>query len=258
MKRESRRIETRLFVDAPLDVPTIGLDAPRTHYLRNVLRLEPGALVAVFNGRDGERAARIDGFGKNWCTLAVQETIRPQQTEPDVWLVFAPIKRVRLDYMAEKATELGASAIWPIITRHTIVARVNAERLRATCIEAAEQSERLTVPEVKPATALETALAAWPPERRLILCDETGAGGPIVEVLSKQGTEGPHAVMIGPEGGFARAELDALRKLPFVTPVGLGPRVLRADTAALAALAIFQAVSHDRLKSPPPRFKSLA
>lgn len=251
------RISTRIFVDAALDVPTLGLDAPRTHYLRHVLRLEKGDRIAVFNGRDGEYTARIDGFGKNWSTLAIEGRRREQVDEPDIWFLFAPIKRARLDFMVEKATELGAGAIWPVFTRHTIVTRVNNERLRATAIEAAEQCERLTIPKLLTASPLDEALASWPKERRLIVCDESGKGGPIIDVLSRLDTTQPHAVLTGPEGGFARAELDALHDLPFVTPVGLGPRVLRADTAALAALAIFQAVSHDRLKSPPPRFKPI-
>lgn len=249
------RIAARLFVDGPLDVPSLGLDAPRTHYLRHVLRLDVGDRIAVFNGRDGEYAARIDGFGKGWCTLALESRRREQSEEPDLWLVFAPIKRARLDFIAEKATELGVSAIWPVFTRHTIVARVNDDRLRATCIEAAEQSERLTIPDVRVPATLDAALAGWPAGRRLIVCDETGGDGPIADVLARDGADGPHAILTGPEGGFARAELDALKKLPFVTPVGLGPRVLRADTAAMAALAVFQAVSGDRLKSPPPRLK---
>lgn len=251
------RISARLYVDAALDVPTLGLDAPRTHYLRNVLRLEKGDRIALFNGRDGEVAARIEGFGKTWASVAIEERRREQVEEPDVWFLFAPIKRARLDFMVEKATELGASAVWPVFTRHTIVTRVNNERLRATAIEAAEQCERLTIPKLLTASTLDEVLRNWPDERRLILCDESGAGGPIVDVLGKLDTTQPHAILTGPEGGFARAELDALHDLPFVTPVGLGPRVLRADTAALAALAIFQAVSHDRLKSPPPRFKPI-
>jgi 16S rRNA (uracil1498-N3)-methyltransferase len=230
----TERISARLFVDTALDVPTLGLDAPRTHYLRHVLRLEKGDRIALFNGRDGEVAARIEGFGKTWASVAIEE-----------------------HFMVEKATELGAAAIWPLFTRHTIVTRVNNERLRATAIEAAEQCERLTIPKLLTASTLDEALGAWPKERRLILCDESGAGGPIVDVLGKLDTTLPHAILTGPEGGFARAELDALHDLPFVTSVGLGPRVLRADTAALAALAIFQAVSHDRLKSPPPRFKPI-
>jgi 16S rRNA (uracil1498-N3)-methyltransferase len=248
------RIETRLYVPTSLAVPSIGLDADRAHYLRHVLRLEKGARVAVFNATDGEYAARIDGFGKGWASLVVEEKRREPAPEPDLWLVFAPIKRARLDFIAEKATELGVSGLWPVYTQHTIVGRVNQDRLLATAIEAAEQSERLSVPQIFEATKLDDALARWPQERQLIICDETGGGGPIADIVAKQDPLQPRAILIGPEGGFARAELDALRKLPFVTPVGLGPRVLRADTAALAALAIVQALAHDRLGSPPPRF----
>jgi 16S rRNA (uracil1498-N3)-methyltransferase len=250
----NERIETRLYVPSSLRVASLGLDAPRTHYLRHVLRLERGARIAVFNGEDGEYAARIDGFGKGWCTLAIEEQRRSPTPEPDLWLVFAPIKRARLDFIAEKATELGVSALWPVFTQHTIVTRVNRERLEATAIEAAEQSERLTVPEIRPETKLDEALGSWPSGRRLVFCDESGGGAPIAEALAKLDLNQPHAILTGPEGGFARAELDALHKLPFSTPVGLGPRVLRADTAALAALAVFQALAHDRLGSPPPRF----
>lgn len=254
---EATRVQTRLYVPEALGVASLGLDADRTHYLRHVLRLERGDLIAVFNASDGEYAARIDGFGKGWCTLAVGEQRRAPVPEPDLWLVFAPIKRARLDFVAEKATELGVSGIWPVFTQHTAVTRVNADRLHLTCIEAAEQSERLSVPAIFEAAPLAEVLARWPRERRIVLCDETGGGGPIGDVLSRAGTQGPHAILIGPEGGFARAELDALKKLPFVTPVGLGPRVLRADTAALAALAVFQSVAHDRLGSPPPRYVPL-
>jgi 16S rRNA (uracil1498-N3)-methyltransferase len=249
------RIETRLYVPTALDVPNVGLDAARAHYLRHVLRLEKGARVAVFNARDGEYAARVDGFGKGWCTLAIEEQRRAPAAEPDLWLVFAPIKRARLDFIAEKAVELGVSALWPVFTQHTAVARVNTERLVTTAIEAAEQSERLSVPEVLAPAKLDDVLARWPRERRLVFCDESGGGGPIADVLRRHDLTAPHAILTGPEGGFARAELDALHKLPFVTPVGLGPRVLRADTAALAALAIFQALAQDRLGLPPPRFK---
>lgn len=253
-----QRIETRLYVPTSLAVPTLGLDAARAHYLRHVLRLERGARIALFNATDGEYAARIDGFGKGWCTVSVEEKRREPAVEPDLWLVFAPIKRARLDFIAEKATELGVSALWPVLTRHTIVTRVNRERLVATAVEAAEQSERLSVPEVLEPAKLDEALARWPAGRRLIFCDESGGGGPIADVLQKHDLRQPHAILTGPEGGFARAELDALHKLPFATPVGLGPRVLRADTAALSALAVFQALAHDRLGSPPPRFVALS
>ena len=142
---------------------TVGLDHERAHYLRHVLRLDRGDRVALFNGRDGEWAARIDGFGKGWCSLAVESQRRAQAPEPDLWLLFAPIKRARIDFVAEKAAELGASAVWPVITRHTDVARVNTDRLRANAIEAAEQCERLTVPEIREPVRLDQAMAGWDP-----------------------------------------------------------------------------------------------
>jgi 16S rRNA (uracil1498-N3)-methyltransferase len=167
--------------------------------------------------------------------------LRAQQAEADLWLVFAPIKRARIDYLVEKATELGASALVPVITRHTHVERLNLDRLRAHAIEAAEQSERLTVPRIEEPRALDEVLAAWDASRRIMLCDESGTAPPASVALANQNAAA-WAVLIGPEGGFAETELDALRKLPFVSPVSLGPRILRADTAALAGLAVLQAL----------------
>jgi len=257
------RVETRLYVDADLaEGAEIGLDHARSHYLRSVLRLDRGARIAVFNGRDGEWAARIDALGKGWCSLEVGARRRPPAPGPDLWLVFAPIKRARIDFVAEKATELGCAALQPIITRHTAVTRVNCERLAANAREAAEQCGRLSVPEVREPARLEALMADWPTERRLLLCAESGAAAPIAEVLVRAaggqeemglGAAGPWAVMTGPEGGFAESELDALVHLPFVSPVGLGPRLLRADTAALVALACWQAVLGDGRHRPPGR-----
>ncbi len=234
-------VKTRLHVDEALsEGATVGLDHERAHYLRHVLRLDRGERVALFNGRDGEWSARIDGFGKGWCSLAVESQRRAQAPEPDVWLLFAPIKRARIDFVAEKAAELGASAVWPVITRHTDVARVNTDRLRANAVEAAEQCERLTVPEIREPVRLDQAMAGWDPARPLLLCAEAGPVRPIAVALAGL-PPGPAAILTGPEGGFAKDELDGLLKLPFVVPVGLGPRILRADTAALAALACWQA-----------------
>jgi len=248
--------DTRLFVGADLSAGhEVAIDAPRAHYLRNVLRLQRGATLRLFNGRDGEWRATIAEEGKRSAVLAVDGSLRPQEAEPDLWLVFAPIKRARIDTVAEKATELGVSALRPTTTQHTAVERVNCERLRTIAIEAAEQCERLTVPQVMEPVTLGELLATWPAQRRLLLCTESGAAQPIAEVLQAQvaAASEPWAVMIGPEGGFARSELDALRKLPFVMPVGLGPRVLRADTAALAALACWQAILGDGRQRPPHR-----
>ena len=237
----SARPSVRLFVEDDLAAGgTVGLAAAQSHYLHNVMRLGRDDEVAVFNGCDGEWRARIDGLGRGWCSLSLTEPTAPQTESPDLWLVFAPVKRARLDFIAGKATELGVSALWPLMTRHTSVSRVNTDRLRANAIEAAEQCGRMDVPEVMTPAPLADALAAWPTDRRVLLCDETGGGVPVAQALSSA-PSGPWAVMAGPEGGFARDELDALAKLPFVTSVGLGPRTLRSETAALAALVCWQA-----------------
>jgi 16S rRNA (uracil1498-N3)-methyltransferase len=242
----SARPRTRLFVAADLTAGTsVGLPASQAHYVRSVLRLEAGAPVALFNGRDGEWLGRLDAVGKGWCSVAVEMRSREQTAEPDLWLVFAPVKRARIDYIAEKATELGVSALLPVITERTVVDRVNTERLLANAIEAAEQTERLTVPEVRPPERLGALLRSWPVSRRLILCDESGRAPPLAEVAAGLPSDAPLAILVGPEGGFAPAELDALRNLPFVNPAALGPRVLRAETAALAALAVVQALLGD-------------
>jgi len=237
--------ETRLYVTADLAAGlALELAPPQAHYLRSVLRLAPGAAVALFNGRDGEWLARIDRFGKNAGTLIVGEQRRPQDAPGDLWLLFAPVKRARIDFLVEKATELGVSALYPVATERTIVERVNLDRLAANAIEAAEQTERLSVPEIRPPQPLHRVLDGWSAPRRLLLCDESGTAPPIAEVLARA-PAGPLAVLVGPEGGFTQTELDAFRKLSFVSPVGLGPRVLRADTAALAALAVLQALVGD-------------
>ncbi len=248
---DESRVETRLHVEEPLGAGReLGLDHGRAHFLRSVLRLSRGAPVAVFNARDGEWLARIDGLGKGWCSLAVEAQRREPAPEPDVWTVFAPIKRARIDFLAEKATELGCAVLQPVITQRTAVSRVNVERLAVNAREAAEQCSRLSVPEVREPVALTDLVAAWPAERRLLLCAEAGPARPIAEALAAA-EGGPWALLTGPEGGFAESELDALLELPFVTPVGLGPRLLRADTAALAALACWQAVLGDGRARPP-------
>ncbi len=248
---------TRLFVDAPLAPgATVELDVDRAHYLRNVLRLQPGAAVALFNGRDGEWSARIERLAKAAATVAVDAQTRPQDVAADLWLLFAPIKRTRIDLVAEKATELGVAALRPVLTQHTAVERVSLDRLRAIAMEAAEQCERLSVPTLLEPVALDRLMIDWPVERRLVVCAEADEAVPIAAALrpyaeSPAGNRGPWAILVGPEGGFARSELDALRKLPFVIAVSLGPRILRADTAAVAALACWQAMLGDGHHRPP-------
>ena len=252
---------TRLHVEAALAAGgAIDLDQDRAHFLRKVLRLAPGAQLALFNGRDGEWLAEIADLGKRSARVAVLAQRRPAAPEPDLWLVFAPIKRARIDFMAEKATELGCSVLQPVMTRFTAVSRVNEARLAANAREAAEQCERLTLPEVRETVEISRLLETWPEGRRLLVCAEWGEARPIAEALQAVRAESTGeagvpasewAVMTGPEGGFAESELDALRKLPFVTPVGLGPRILRADTAALAAIACWQAILGDGARRPP-------
>ncbi|MBM3572983.1 MAG: 16S rRNA (uracil(1498)-N(3))-methyltransferase [Alphaproteobacteria bacterium] len=236
----------RLFVAADLrENGAVAVTDEQAHYLHHVLRLGPGDRIALFNGRDGECEARIEALTKKGARIVVGRQRHRQSREPDLWLLFAPIKRQRIDILVEKATELGVAALHPVFTQHTTVDRVNIDRLRAHAIEAAEQTERLTVPTVHAPVALVDALAAWPNHRRLILCAERRQAMPIVDALQGLEPAAAHAVLIGPEGGFADAELDGLVKLPFVTPVSLGPRVLRTDTAAVAALACWQAVLGD-------------
>jgi len=238
----------RLYVTADLaGGQSVELSPGQAHYLRSVLRLGGGAEIALFNGRDGEWRGRIDGIGKGRCSAAIEEQTRGQQPEPDLWLVFAPVKRARIDYLVEKATELGVSALFPVRTARTVVERVNVERLQANAIEAAEQTERLAVPLVHPPETLAALIARWPVGRRLIVGDERGQAPPIAEAVAglRDTLSAGIAVLIGPEGGFTKSELDGLANLPFVNPVSLGPRVLRADTAALAALAVVQALAGD-------------
>lgn len=230
----------RLFTDQPLEPgETVELSAPQSHYLRNVMRQGPGSEILLFNGRDGEFSGEITRLGKQGAGVALGRQTRAQAETSDLWLLFAPIKRERIDWIVEKATELGASRLCPVMTGHTQMARVNTERLRAIAIEAAEQSERLSVPIIDEPVDFKAALANWQDSRRLFACLETGTAPPIAEAVSAA-EPGPIAALIGPEGGFTKGELDALHKLPFVSPVGLGSRVLRADTAALAALAVLQ------------------
>jgi 16S rRNA (uracil1498-N3)-methyltransferase len=240
----------RLHVTDDLPGDSSGtLDAKQIHYLKSVMRLGPGDEILVFNGRDGEWRARIDVLRKNAGTLAIVEQTRAQRTGPDLWLVFAPVKRAALDLVARAATELGVSALQPVTTRRTVVGRVNIDRLRANAIEAAEQCGRLSVPAILKPLSLEALMAEWPADRHLMLCDESAGPAntcpPVAAALSSAVRAAPWAVLIGPEGGFDPSELDALGKHPIVTRVGLGPRVLRVETAAIAALACWQALVGD-------------
>lgn len=243
----NHRTALRLWVTGDLSAAAaIALDGDQAHYLRAVMRRGIGDELLVFNGRDGEWLGRIVALAKSTAQVEPIRQTRPQSQGIDLQLVFAPIKRARMETLVEKSVELGVSALVPVITRRTIVSRLNLDRLTAHAREAAEQTERLDVPAVAAPRALEAVLADWNPDRRLLFCDETGDAPSLATVL--QGVEPcpqSWAVLIGPEGGFDPAELDLVRGFPFATRVSLGPRVLRADTAALAALAVFQALRGD-------------
>ena len=238
----------RLFVDDALMAGgSIVLPAEQSHYATNVMRLAAGDHIAVFNGRDGEWDAEIASVGRHRCDLRIVGSLRTQLFGPDVWLMFAPVKRAKIDFLAAKATELGVSALWPVLTERTEARRMNLGRLRANAVEAAEQCGRVDVPDVLPLADLDHALSDWPIERRLLVCDPTATERPIAEVLSDRDDTDrrPWAILTGPEGGFTRSELDGLDKLPFVSRASLGPRTLRAETAGLAALACWQALLGD-------------
>lgn len=241
----SEHPRTRLYLTQPLMAGGEAvLAAGQAHHLRNVLRLPARAPVAAFNARDGEWLCRINEASRNRASLTIERRLRSPAAEGDLWLLFAPVKRARLDWLVEKATELGAAALVPVWTRRTQGERLNLDRLQAHAVAAAEQSERLSVPEVHPPRELPDVLHTWPDARRLLVCDESGAGLPIADAAAPL-DKVPAALLTGPEGGFAEDELEFLDKFPFVIRVGLGPRVLRADTAALAALAVVQAVAGD-------------
>ena len=244
----------RLFVEHPLEAgASVGLDSGQAHYLKHVLRLKSGAPLTLFNGRDGEWRATIDGLGKGWGSLAVADRIRPQAVEPDLWLLYAPIKRSRQDFLIQKAVELGVSVLWPVLTAHTDVTRVNLERHRANVIEAAEQCERLTIPVLRQPARLADVLAGFPEDRRLAVCAESGMAVPVHDAFTAAGAGSNWAILCGPEGGFAQSELDAFDKLSFITRISLGPRILRAETAAIAALSCWQAALGDWQRRPPHR-----
>ena len=236
--------KTRLYVTADLgEGVVLPLDEGQAHYLLHVLRAKDGNLVSLFNGRDGEWLAEL-ATAKRGVTATCRRQTEPQRGVPDIWLAFAPVKKTPSDYLVQKATELGAAVLQPVFTRRTIVTRINEDRMAANAVEAAEQSARLTVPEIRGAVSFDKFLASWPKDRRLLFCDEGGDAKTMTQA-ARESRGGPTGILTGPEGGFDPDERKALRALPFVVPVTLGSRILRADTAALAALSIWQAVAGD-------------
>lgn len=238
------RPRIRLHVDHPLaEGQRVELSRDQAHYLFAVMRLEPGDEVALFNGRDGEWRARVREGSKRGGLIEVAEPTAPQQDPPDLWLLFAPIRKARTDFIVEKAAEMGAARILPVQTEFTNAERIRQDRLQAHAIEAAEQCGGTYVPPVEDLRRLDAVLADWPEDRHLVFADEALAGAR--EALGRAPDAAKWAILIGPEGGFSEAERARLRSLSFVTPVSLGPRILRADTAAVAALALWQAERGD-------------
>jgi 16S rRNA (uracil1498-N3)-methyltransferase len=236
---------TRLFVEARLDAGArFDCTPEQANYLLNVLRLKADDEILVFNGRDGERRARLVDVAKRRCGLVCSERTRAQVAPPDIHYLFAPLKHARLDYMVQKAAEMGAAHLQPVLTRRTVAARVNGARMHANAIEAAEQCGVLWVPTIGEPVRLPALLEGWDAARRIIFCDEAAEVQSPIEALCDV-PPGPLAVLIGPEGGFDPEERALLRARPFTVAVSLGPRIMRADTAAVAALALVNAVLGD-------------
>ncbi|MBK5928175.1 16S rRNA (uracil(1498)-N(3))-methyltransferase [Rhodobaculum claviforme] len=266
----SRSAKIRLFVDAPLGAgQCVGLTGPQAHYLFAVMRLAEGARVALFNGRDGEWQAEVTTVHRNRGEVRCTQASAALSLPPDLWLLFAPLKKTRTDFIVEKATELGVRRILPVGTDFTNAERLRRDRLQAHAVEAAEQCGATFVPEVADLTPLRRALEGWDPARRILWCDEglagfvpEGADAPPAAAQEGQAPAipdgpalgapdgpGPWAILIGPEGGFSPPERARIAALPFVHPVRLGPRILRADTAAVAALTWWQ-ITHGDWSAP--------
>lgn len=237
----SMSAKVRLYVEHPLGAgQTVPLDRDQAHYLFGVMRLSVGSAVTLFNGRDGEWRAGVSEAGKRGGTLTVQEQTRPLQMPPDLWLMFAPIKKARTDFIVEKAAEMGARRICPVQTEFTNSERIRQDRLQAHAVEAAEQCGGTFAPEVTALQRLDKLLDQWPEGRRLMFCDEALVGDTRSAPLGAPDSTGPWAILIGPEGGFSPAERARLHAMPQAVAVSLGPRILRADTAAVAAMTLWQ------------------
>lgn len=236
----------RLHVEQPLRAgQSVPLNRDQAHYLFGVMRLTEGAEVLLFNGRDGEWRAEVVETGKRGGLLQPRAQTRPLQLPPDLWLLFAPIKKARTDFIVEKAAEMGAARVLPVQTAHTNSDRIRQDRLQAHAIEAAEQCGGTYVPEVAALAKLEHVLDGWNPARRILFCDETLAGRSCALAGDLAKLRGPWAILIGPEGGFSEPERTRLTGLSHAHAISLGPRILRADTAAVAALALWQSALGD-------------
>lgn len=241
----------RLFTSSHLEnAAYVELSKEQAHYLVNVMRRRDGDMVMVFNGRDGEWLAYIHSSSKKHCTLILKEQARLQTASPDIWLCFAPVKNAPITNIIRQATELGVSRLQPVVTQHTVVTRVNTEKFQANAIEAAEQCERLSIPEISESIHLDKLLSGWDAQRKLILCDEAGGGKPMADALAALPKGNKYAILIGPEGGFSESEFAILRNQPYIIPVGMGPRIFRADTAAIVALGSVFSILGDWNEKP--------
>jgi len=239
METQTYSPRNRLFVEDALSAQqSIELSSAQAHYLRNVLRFQDGQIVALFNGRDGEWAGEYLSQGKKSALVVLRKQLRPQISSPDFWLLFAPLKSDPVDFIAQKATELGVAVFLPVRTERTTAGRINIERVKNNALEAAEQCERLDVPQVQNYASLEEVLSKWDASRTLFYGDETGGGNKLLGLQAEKFAK--LALLIGPEGGFSARELDRLRSLPYALSINLGPRILRAETAALAGIAAMQ------------------
>jgi len=238
---------TRLYIETALTQGAdVSLSKEQAHYLGTVLRKSESDDLRLFNGSSGEWRAEITQLSRKGGTVRLQEQLRAPKTCPDIWLCFAPVRKHRNNFIIEKATELGVSEFHPLITERTQFSRLNIDKARLQAIEAAEQTERLDVPKIHDVAGggIDSYLETWDANRHLIFADEAGDAAPALTALQNM-PRGPAAVLIGPEGGFSPKERDILRAQTFVTPVSLGPRILRADTAALSLLTLWQAVQGD-------------
>ena len=253
MKLDFRMNLTRLFVDSDLEEQAIvQLNSAQSHYLSSVLRKKNGFELILFNGRDGGFLCTVETSSKRSISVYCKRKVLSQTTSPDLWILFVPIKRTRMDFLVQKVTELGASKIWPVQSEFGQVKQIKNEKIRSHTIEAAEQTERLDLPEIGNFMKLQTVLETWPVDRMLIVCDETKSeinkARPMTALNSLRLKKA--AILIGPEGGFSSKEQKKLKSYPFTEHISLGPRILRSDTAAIAALSIFQANFGDWYKPP--------
>ncbi len=241
----------RLFTQSKLsNDECIELTTENVHYLLNVMRKKSGDNILLFNGIDGEWLGSIESLSKKYGTVRILEKTREYKKEPDIWLCFAPVKNAPIQNIVQKATELGISTLQPVFTQYTVINNVNTERMLANAVEASEQSERLSVPKIREPIKLNNMLENWEKDRKLILCDESGSGQPAVKALENLDNKGKYAILIGPEGGFSPTEFEIMHKKHYIIPVGLGPRILRADTAAIAAIVCYQSILGDWDETP--------